>query len=161
MAGAELELGCCCYFPACAELGLDCCCYYPTGRGLRLPSRRQITGVRARSWSWTAAANTTLNDVNASRAPYALPSVRARLLLLLLDRTTSRFAPSFAPPGGVRSAGAGLLLLVPFLLWLPFAADGGAATCTTLHRFRIVKLKVFMGSEFSHFNSKFTLRLGE
>ena len=58
VACAELELDCCCYYPAqpagrgprlpsrrevaCVELELDCCCHYPAGRGPRLPSRRQV-----------------------------------------------------------------------------------------------------------------------
>ena len=80
VACAELELDCCCYYPAqpagrgprlpsrrevaCVELELDCCCHYPAGRGPRLPSAARW---RARSWSWTAAATVTtmLDDVRA------------------------------------------------------------------------------------------------
>ena len=53
VACAELELDCCCCYPAgrgpylpsrlaYAELELDCGCYYPAGRGPRPPSRRQV-----------------------------------------------------------------------------------------------------------------------
>ena len=55
VACAELELDCCCCYPAgrgpylpsrrqvaCTELELDCCCYNPAGRGPRPPLRRQV-----------------------------------------------------------------------------------------------------------------------
>ena len=78
--GRAQSWSCCYYYPAgrdphlpsrcqgaCAELQLDCCCYYyPAGRGPCLPSStRPAARGHVRSWSWTAAATTLLNEFRA------------------------------------------------------------------------------------------------
>ena len=117
MACAELELDCSYYVPAgrdphlplrrqgaCAELQLDCTYYYPTGRGLHLPSCRQV-------------------------ACAAVRGAGAGLLLLLPCWTRS--APSFAPPGGVRRAGAvATTILLDEILTFLRAARGRVQSCS-------------------------------
>ena len=72
---------------ACAEPELDGWCNYPTGRGLRLPLRRQGARAELELDGWCN---------------------------YLTGRGLRLPSRKFAPPGGVRGAGAGRLVQLPY-----------------------------------------------